>query len=434
MRIMRSLGSALALVVALGSAAVRGDTFTVTSTADSGAGTLRQAILDANANPGEDRIEFAIPEGDCSAAGVCTIDLITAPDAIDGAVVVDGTTQPRYGTAPANVCATETDPSYMRVEILGDSSGFFSLYTLQVVSVDPSVIRGLALNRGYPIALHSSGGHRVQCTHIGVTADGYIKVSTSAGVVIGQGGNGAIVGVDGDGVDDLAERNVIAAGVGIYINGNRNNVVAGNYVGLGADGVTSLGSALGVYIRQGSSNNLVGTNEDEVSDELERNVIANYATGINLDSTAGGGDGNRVVGNWLGVDANGAMAPNNTAIRLSDGGIDHEIRNNQIRWSTVGIKIEVDSAMGALSTGNCVEDNVDGVIHEGTGVATFESNWWGAADGPAGDGPGSGDSVAVTGTGSLDFDPWLTSLPPRCAIFVDGFESGNTSAWSSTTP
>ena len=37
-----------------------GNTYTVTSTADSGAGSLRQAILDANANPGADTIAFNI--------------------------------------------------------------------------------------------------------------------------------------------------------------------------------------------------------------------------------------------------------------------------------------------------------------------------------------------------------------------------------------
>ena len=36
------------------------NTYTVTSNADSGAGTLRQAILDANANPGADTIAFNI--------------------------------------------------------------------------------------------------------------------------------------------------------------------------------------------------------------------------------------------------------------------------------------------------------------------------------------------------------------------------------------
>ena len=36
-------------------------TFTVININDSGAGSLRQAILDANANPGPDTIDFAIP-------------------------------------------------------------------------------------------------------------------------------------------------------------------------------------------------------------------------------------------------------------------------------------------------------------------------------------------------------------------------------------
>ena len=61
------------LVVAL-SAAVSAEaaTFTVTTNADSGAGSLRQAITDANANPGADTINFNIP-----GAGVHTIVLTT---------------------------------------------------------------------------------------------------------------------------------------------------------------------------------------------------------------------------------------------------------------------------------------------------------------------------------------------------------------------
>jgi hypothetical protein len=434
MGILRHFGLTVLLPALVGPPMAAGGTFTVTSIADSGAGTLRQAILDANANPGADQIEFAIPEGECSAAGVCTIDLATAPDPITEAVVIDGTTQPRYGTAPSNVCATETAPSYMRVEILGYPSGFYSDYTFQVESSDPSIIRGLALSRGYAIDLRSSGAHRVQCVHLGVSADGSNKVGTASGVVIDQGGNGAIVGVDGDGVDDLGERIVSAAGVGVYINGNENNVVAGNYFGLGADGVTPLSGSTCIYIRQGSSNNLVGTNEDGVSDDLERNVIGNCTTGVSLNSYAGSGDANLVVGNRFGLDVGGRMAPNATAIQLSDGGIDHEIRDNEIYWSMAGIRIEDDAAMGASSTGNCLSSNLEGVIHAGTAAATFEDNWWGAADGPSGDGPGSGDTVSVTGIGSLDFEPWLTSPPAYCAIFADGFESGDTSAWSGAVP
>src|SRR6266576_7084203 len=40
---------------------VLGATFTVTTTSDSGAGSLRQAILDANPASGTDTIEFQIP-------------------------------------------------------------------------------------------------------------------------------------------------------------------------------------------------------------------------------------------------------------------------------------------------------------------------------------------------------------------------------------
>jgi putative AlgH/UPF0301 family transcriptional regulator len=48
---LETLESRLALAAA---------TFTVTSLADSGAGSLRQAILDANSSAGEDRIQFAV--------------------------------------------------------------------------------------------------------------------------------------------------------------------------------------------------------------------------------------------------------------------------------------------------------------------------------------------------------------------------------------
>ncbi len=47
--------------------------FTVTNTDDSGPGSLRQAILDANANPGADLITFNIP-----GAGPHTIAPLTA--------------------------------------------------------------------------------------------------------------------------------------------------------------------------------------------------------------------------------------------------------------------------------------------------------------------------------------------------------------------
>ena len=79
-------------------------TFTVTNTSDSGAGSLRQAITDANANPGADTIAFNI-----TGAGVQTIALSSSlPVAsVTGGLTVDGTTQPGYAGTPliALACA-----------------------------------------------------------------------------------------------------------------------------------------------------------------------------------------------------------------------------------------------------------------------------------------------------------------------------------------
>ena len=57
-------------------------TFTVTNTADSGLGSLRQAILDSNVTTGPNTISFSIPSTDpnCTpTTHVCTISPTTAP-------------------------------------------------------------------------------------------------------------------------------------------------------------------------------------------------------------------------------------------------------------------------------------------------------------------------------------------------------------------
>src|SRR2546423_5800084 len=70
-------------------------TFTVTNTNDSGAGSLRQAILAANASSGTDTIAFNIP-----GAGVQTINLASGLPFITDPVTIDGTTQPNFAGSP----------------------------------------------------------------------------------------------------------------------------------------------------------------------------------------------------------------------------------------------------------------------------------------------------------------------------------------------
>src|SRR2546430_2551126 len=68
---------------------------TVSNVNDTGPGSLRQAIDDANQNSGADTIVFNIPGG-----GVHTIAPLTPLPMITDPVVIDGTTQPGFAGTP----------------------------------------------------------------------------------------------------------------------------------------------------------------------------------------------------------------------------------------------------------------------------------------------------------------------------------------------
>ena len=429
------LVSAALLVAVTGHAA----TFTVTNVDATGPGSLHQAVLDANENEGPDEIVFDIPEELCSAAGVCAI--VTGLLEISDGLVIDGTTQPRFGTAPANVCATETEPSSMRIEIDGSANTLF-----QIATTEPTTIRGLSLVGGgttFPISIEASGPHRVQCNHLNLDAAGSsVGISPSTyGVGIAGSAEGAIVGTDGDGVDDLAERNVFGPALFamVHLNANDANVIAGNWFGLEADGTTPAPSANpAVHIRQFSAGNRIGSNQDGVSDELERNVIANSSVGVLLELRNSNSQDNRIAGNWIGLDAKGRPAGNDTGVLLtgfqSVGDDNQVIRANRIAYNGTGVLIE-DSLSLASSIDNCLDDNDVGVEHAGDDDVLFAANWWGDPSGPAGLGGGSGDEALATGAGSLTVAPWRTTPPSSVCqqnLLVNGDFDSNRAGWLPT--
>lgn len=86
----RGLGTAWPLALAfllLGIHSARANTYTVSNTNDSGPGSLRQAITDANNNPGADVIDFSV-------AG--TVNLLSGLPTINQPLVIDGTSAPGY--------------------------------------------------------------------------------------------------------------------------------------------------------------------------------------------------------------------------------------------------------------------------------------------------------------------------------------------------
>ena len=72
------------------------------------------------------------------------------------------------------------------------------------------------------------------------------------------------------------------------------------------------------------------------------------------------------------------------------------------------IGVSSDAAANSINT-NAFDDNTTAVDGSAISVGSLnaENNFWGAGDGPSGDGPGSGDAV----DGNVDFTPFLTAVP-----------------------
>src|SRR5262249_32113246 len=116
---MRSLAlrtAALAVIVSVLAGGLSAATFTVTNTNDSGAGSLRQAILDANGALGADTINFNIP-----GSGVHTIVPLTPLSDITQDVEIMGFTQP--GSNANTNGPGLPDNSVHLIEIDGTNSG-----------------------------------------------------------------------------------------------------------------------------------------------------------------------------------------------------------------------------------------------------------------------------------------------------------------------
>ena len=110
-------------------------TFTVTNTDDTGAGSLRQAILDANGNPGLDTIAFNIP-----GVGVHTITPASGLPTVSDSAIIDGYTQP--GASP------NTDPNGFNGTLLIEINGANAGNTNGLhISAGGSTVRGLVINR-----------------------------------------------------------------------------------------------------------------------------------------------------------------------------------------------------------------------------------------------------------------------------------------------
>ncbi len=273
----------------------------ITTIADSGPGTLRQAILDSNASPESDLITFAL--SGCSP--VCVIrPSIALPPLLGGNIVLDGFSQAGAQEPSAG------SPALLKVAI--DGSDVDNQNGLNIAS-GSNVVRGLAIygfgGNGIAIGGPDATSNRVWGNHIGLDAAGQGLASRRPngldGVFMGLGARSNLIGGD-----LLTERNVISGngwdGVGVHGADTLNNQIRGNLIGLDATGAVAVPNDLdGVRLYGGAGPLQVG-----VADDLgQRNVISgNGRDGIRM---AGEGtqalhaDGNLIGTSWTGFAALG---------------------------------------------------------------------------------------------------------------------------------
>jgi hypothetical protein len=274
------LAGVLFAIASVGSAI----TYTVTSTADAGAGTLRQAITDANANPGADTIAFNIV-----GSGVHTIVPATPLTPITEAVTIDGYTQP--GSSPNTNPVGQGLNTVLRIEIAGTGTTGNGL----VVEAINVTIRGLAINR---FSLDQVEGSFSEL-HSNLVVEGCFLGSSPDGLLGYEGGSGVSVLHPGSRVGGLtpAQRNLISLNaVGSYVK-IQEGVVQGNLIGTDISGIrqmpgTTTGNAAGISTTQNDPVTIGG------SDPNAPNVIAGMDRGIYLGSGSA-----TVRGNFIGVDA-----------------------------------------------------------------------------------------------------------------------------------
>jgi gliding motility-associated-like protein len=290
----------------------------VNNTNDTGAGSLRQAIIDANDNPGVDNIIFNIPNADpnYNLDGVTgnetwTISPVTDLPEITEGVILDATTQPGIG-----IYKIKIDGQGTRDKGFSVTGGFVEVYGFYLTGFNansasaavyilhlggsPSTIgdinKGNVINSnrtGISISLRS--GCIIKGNLIGTDETGEIDLGNNTGIALLTNGSGQIVGGDLPGEGNLISGN----NIGISANASGGHSIRGNFIGTNKDGTSPLGNTDGISFGTTSNNSFIN------------NLISgNSGSAIRLAFSSN----NTIQGNIIGEGSDGSPMGNNIGI------------------------------------------------------------------------------------------------------------------------
>jgi hypothetical protein len=358
-------------------------TFTVTNTSDSGAGSLRQAILEANTTPETDAIAFNIGGG-----GVQTIAPLSPLPTITSPVVIDGRTQPGFTGTPI-------------IELNGTNAGVGA----EGLDTTPgnSTIRGLVINRfrGTGIRLSGNGANLI--------ADNYIGTDVTGTVALGNTGGVSILNVPNNAIKNnvISGNSNINPSPNIRISGGNagGNRLVGNLIGTNATGTAVLNNRDSGISIGSAPNTIIGGTTPE-----DRNIISGHVYGITIlfasvlpNISPSEPNGNQIIGNYIGTDITGTVALGNEVGMVVGAG-----SNNLIGGVTPGAGNVISGNQAGIiilepSTNNRVIGNFIGTQADGS--SSLGNTFYGVAvDAPdtnqiiGGTAPGEGNVIAFNGS------------------------------------
>jgi hypothetical protein len=341
------LSSSLFIICAHSTFAV---TFLVTTNGDSGPGSLRQAILDANATPGPDFIHFSIGTGPQTVAPLSPLPIIT--DTVD----IDGSTQPGYSGTPI-------------IQILGSSVAVGSAgLHLQCTASAIIALHVQGFDDGSGISINGGGQHLLVGNFIGTSN---LLSQHLYGIVVSNSVANQI-GLAGPGNANVISLNRIC---GLRFVGSSSNVVEGNYIGTDSTGLIRLDNrGDGIALLDGSSHNSIGGMAPGV-----RNLISgNWGYGIHLSRSPS----NTIEGNYIGLDATGTRAFYNlrgihvfdsAAITIGGG---TAAARNVISGNAIGIEIAGVGSRDTVVQGNYIGVDATALVplpNQGAGMLISET-------------------------------------------------------------
>jgi hypothetical protein len=349
---------------------------TVANTNNSGQGSLRQFITNANTLGGDaslaqsgltaakENAVFMISNGTSAAglrsannyfsSGVATITpTSSALTTISTLILIDAQKQPGWTSTPV-------------IRVTGGSAGAGADGFLFNSTSDGSVLRG------FMITNFTDDGIDIQSNADNITIAGNWIGTTGTGIM-GTGNTDMGIQLSGQtatiGGTNASDRNVITNngddGMSINGSGTTSHVIQGNYIGLDPDGGTGVGNTdVGIGIITGAGNTIGGTSAGA------GNVISKNIEGIEVNTA-----NNTFQGNKIGTDAGGTLNKGNG----SDG--------IQIQGSITGTTVG-GTANGA---GNIIAFNaldgvniVNGTAHTVLGNSIFSNSGLGIDIGSSG--------------------------------------------------